>query len=60
MNWLLYFLITVIAVFLGVSIYSWMKAEWDERQWRKIIDEEMSMPRFTYRMVREDDGSERE
>jgi hypothetical protein len=60
MSLLMYAGVVFVASFFAVSLYAWLKAEWDERQWRKIMEEELEMPRFTYRMVMEDkDGSDR-
>lgn len=57
-----YFLLSLCATFIGVSIYEWIKSERDERQWRKILEAEKDgglNPTFTYRLVR-DERSERE
>jgi hypothetical protein len=61
MSWLLLAAVVFVAAFAAVAAYAWLKSEWDERQWRRIMQEELGMPRFTYRMVMDDkDGSDRE
>jgi hypothetical protein len=60
MELLAYAGVAFLATLAAITFYAWLKAEWDERQWRKIIEEELEMPRFTYRMVMDDkDGSDR-
>ena len=63
MNWdiVLYFVTTVLAVVVGIALYEWVKAERDEREWRKILEEEMKYGVETplYRLVR-DEKSDRE
>lgn len=63
MNWevVLYFVTTVLAVVIGTALYEWVRAERDEREWRKIIEEEMKYGADTplYRLVR-DEKSDRE
>lgn len=61
MNLLLYFLMTIAGAFLAISVYEWIKAERDERQWRKLMQEELDagIPTVHYRLVR-DDRSDRE
>lgn len=59
-GYVLLFLGMVVATFLGVAIYTWVKAERDERAWRKLMEEEQpswDVPR--YRMVM-DERSDRE
>ena len=45
-----------MSAFTAVTLYEWVKAERDERQWRKMIEEEADLgaPTFTYRLVREE------
>lgn len=63
MNWevVLYFVTTVLAVVIGTALYEWVRAERDEREWRKILEEEMKYGVETplYRLVR-DEKSDRE
>lgn len=50
------FVACFMAVFFGVALFEWLRAEYDERKWRKILAEEMhsdDMPR-RYRLVIED------
>ena len=58
-QWVAYALITFVATLAAVVTYQWIRAEIDERRWRRMIDEELSDPVFMYRLVR-DDGSDRE
>jgi hypothetical protein len=53
MELLAYAGVVFLATLAAITFYAWLKAEWDERQWRKIIQEELEMPRLTYRMVRD-------
>lgn len=53
--YLLGFLGVIVGCFLAVALYEWVKAERDERTWRRIMEEEMDSPDYTYyRLVRDD------
>lgn len=59
MTWWMYMLLTFASTMVAIIVYQWVRAEIDERRWRRMIDEELDSPAFTYRLVR-DDGDDRE
>ena len=42
MNFALTLVVAVLAGFFGTAFYLWMRAEIDERHWRKIIEAELA------------------
>ena len=42
MNFALTLVVAVLAGFFGTGIYLWLRAEMDERAWRKIMDAEIA------------------
>ena len=60
MNILVSLLVTVVGCTAAVSFYNWVKAEIDERHWRRMLEDELKfgdntpMYRLT-RMVQDDD-----
>lgn len=60
-DWVLTFGIVVVGVIVGLAVYGWVKAELDERTWRRIMREEGTDPGQVplYRMLL-DEGRDRE
>lgn len=42
MNFALTLVVAVLAGFFGTGFYLWLRAEMDERAWRKIIEDELA------------------
>lgn len=40
MNWFLTLGIVIVGTIAGLAIYGWVKAELDERTWRRLLKEE--------------------
>lgn len=61
-----YFLVSLCGTYLAITLYNWVKAERDEREWRKLLAEEMNESGSNapiYRLVRDhswrvDDGEQ--
>ena len=51
--------VTFASTMIAIIVYQVVRAEIDERRWRRMIDKELDSPAFTYRLVR-DDGDGRE
>ena len=45
MNVWLSLIVALLAGFFGTAFYLWMRAELDERRWRKIIEAELANDR---------------
>lgn len=59
MTWWMYMVVTFASTMIAIIVYQVVRAEIDERRWRRMIDKELDSPAFTYRLVR-DDGDGRE
>lgn len=61
MDWFLTLGVVIVGTIAGLAIYGWVKAELDERTWRRILEEEGNdsgrIP--LYRMLL-DEGRDRE
>lgn len=63
MNLAFTFIGALLGCVAGIALYNWIRAELDEREWRRILKEEGGFPLDgpTYRLVAtEDKDSDRE
>lgn len=62
MELVLTFFTVLLACVVGIALYNWIRAELDEREWRRILKEEGGFEGMqTYRLVAtEDKDSDRE
>jgi hypothetical protein len=53
-NILVSLLVTVVGCAIAVSLYNWVKAEIDERHWRRMLEDELKFGDNTplYRLTR--------
>lgn len=59
MTYVLMFLMVLVGSFLAITLYNWVKAERDERLWRRMLEDEQHEEGVFYRLVR-DERSDRE
>ena len=58
--WITTAVVVFVGVFAAVVTYQWLRAELEERQWRRLLDQEMSEVPDLWQDVLRGDGSDRE
>lgn len=59
MTYVFTFLMVVVGCSVAITLYNWVKAERDERLWRRMLEDEQHEEGVFYRLVR-DERSDRE